>query len=95
MTRSFEELKRKIIPILKEHGVARAGVFGSFAKDVQEDGSDLDLVIEFEGEKSLLDLAALRLDLVETVGRDVDVMTYRSLHPRIKDRVFQEQVEIL
>lgn len=95
MDRSVEELRQKIVPLLKGHGVTRAGIFGSFAKGITEAGSDLDILIEFEGEKSLLDLAALRLDLEEMLERDVDVLTYGSVHPRIKERVLQEQVAIL
>jgi len=90
-----EELKRKIIPVLRRHGVVHAAIFGSFARGTPEEGSDLDMVIEFEGEKSLLDLIALRLELEELLGREIDLLTYRALHPRIRQRVLQEQVAIL
>jgi len=90
-----EELGRKITPILRRHGVVHAAIFGSFAKQVPAADSDIDVVVEFEGEMSLLDLAAVRLDLSEALGRDVDVVTYTSLHPRIRDHVLKEQVAIL
>jgi len=90
-----EELKRKIIPVLRRHGVVHAAIFGSFARGTPEEESDLDIVIEFEGEKSLLYLIALRLELEELLGREIDLLTYRALHPRIRQRVLQEQVAIL
>ncbi|MGP3668261.1 MAG: nucleotidyltransferase family protein [Candidatus Bathyarchaeota archaeon] len=57
--------------------------------------SDIDILVEFEGEKSLLDLAGLKIDLEEALGRKVDVLTYNSLHPLLRDRILQEQKAIL
>jgi hypothetical protein len=51
--------------------------------------------VEFQGRKSLLNLARLKLDLEEKLNRKVDVLTYKSLHPLLKDRILAEQVEIL
>ena len=59
------------------------------------DESDIDILVEFEGRKGLLDLAGLKLDLEDALGRPVDLLTYRSLHPMLKDRILAEQVPIL
>jgi len=93
--RLSEDLRQKIIPLLKEHGVTRAAAFGSLAKGLAYEGSDLDILVEFDGERSLLDLSALRLDLQKALGRDVDVLTYRSIHPQIREQVLRERVPIL
>lgn len=95
MMRLSEEIKEKTIPILKRHGVIHAAIFGSFAKGIAKEDSDLDILVEFEGEKSLLDLVALQLELEAVLKREVDILTYRALHPKIKERVLQEQVSIL
>ena len=55
-----EELKQEIIPVLRRHDVVHAAIFGSFAKGIAMADSDLDILVEFEGEKSLLDLVALQ-----------------------------------
>lgn len=89
----MEELKRLTIPILKRHGVRRAAFFGSIVKG--EEAHDVDLVVEFEGERTLLDLVGLKLELEEALGRKVDVLTYRGLHPAFRERVLKEQVRIL
>ncbi|HEC87084.1 MAG TPA: hypothetical protein ENI49_04370 [Thermoplasmatales archaeon] len=57
--------------------------------------SDIDLLIEFEGKKSLLDLVELKLELQESLRRDVDVLTYKSLHPLLKEKILSKQEEIL
>ncbi len=90
-----EEIKQKVQAILRQHDVIRAAIFGSFARETARDDSDLDILIEFGSDKSLLDLAALKVDLEEILGREVDVVTYRGLHPRIREWVLQEQVPIL
>lgn len=89
------EVKQKIVLILKRHQVSRAAIFGSQVTGGATENSDLDILVEFEGNKSLLDLVALKLDLEDEVNMKVDVLTYRSLHPLIKDRVLKEEVRVL
>lgn len=89
-----EEIGQRLLPVLARHGVIRAAIFGSFARGEAEAGSDLDILVELPDTKSLLDLVALKLDLEAELGREVDVLTYRALHPRIRDRVLREQVVI-
>ena len=57
--------------------------------------SDIDLLIEFEGRKSLLDLVSLKLELQELLKREVDVVTYKSIHPLIGEQILNEQEVIL
>ncbi len=84
-----------IIEVLRKHGVRRAALFGSIVRGEATEESDIDLLIEFEGRKSLLDLAGLKLDLQESLRRKVDVLTYKSLHPLLKERILSEQKVIL
>jgi hypothetical protein len=91
----LEEIKNKIISVLKSHDVTRAAIFGSFVKGEQKAGSDIDLLVEFKGEKSLLDLAGLKIALEEVLGGKVDVLTYNSLRPLLKERILKEQKVIL
>ncbi|MBU7048271.1 MAG: nucleotidyltransferase domain-containing protein [Theionarchaea archaeon] len=44
--------------------------------------SDIDLLVEFEGEKSLLDLAGLKIELEEILGKKVDVLTFKFFEKR-------------
>jgi len=81
--------------VLERYDVKRAAVFGSLVRGEQKEGSDIDILVEFEGEKSLLDLAGLKIELEEALHRKVDVLTYNSLHPLLKDRILQEQKVIL
>ncbi|MBM3128788.1 MAG: nucleotidyltransferase family protein [Chloroflexi bacterium] len=88
-------LRRSVLPILKQHDVKRAALFGSFARGEGTRHSDLDLLVEFKGSKSLLDLVALKQALEAKTRKKVDVLTYRALHPLIRERILSEQVSIL
>ena len=55
----------------------------------------IDILVEFKGEKSLLDLVGLKIELEERLGKKVDVRTYNSLHPLLKERILNEQEVIL
>ncbi len=95
MVSQIEKLKEKILEKLREHEVKRASLFGSIVREEMTDESDIDILIEFRGTKSLLDLARLKIELEEVLKRKVDVLTYNSLHPLLKDQILAEQVEIL
>lgn len=83
-----------IAPVLRRHGVRRASLFGSVVRAEQTEGSDVDLLVELEDGRSLLDLVGIKLDLEELLRRDVDVLTYDSLHPLLRDSVLREQKQI-
>lgn len=85
----------RITPILERHRVARAGVFGSYARGEASAESDLDLLVELPHGSSLLDLVAIQLELSAALGLDVDVNTYRAIHPLLRDRILAEEVRIL
>ena len=89
------EIKEKILNALKQNDVKRAALFGSVVRGELTDESDIDILVEFKGRKSLLDLVGLKLELEEMLKRKVDILTYNSLHPLLKDRILREQEVIL
>lgn len=95
MNKQMRIAREKVREILQENGISRAAFFGSIVRDELTDESDIDTLIEFEGHKSLLDLAGLKLDLEDALQRRVDLLTYRSIHPLLKERILAEQVPIL
>lgn len=94
MTLSDVNLKEKILLICKKHGVEKVALFGSIVKGKFSEDSDIDLLVNFEGRKSLFDLVRLERELEEALHRKVDIITYKSLHPLLKERILQEQVVI-
>jgi predicted nucleotidyltransferase len=95
MVQIAAEVLGEIERVMRQRGVVRAGLFGSMARGEAGPESDFDFLVEFEKGRSLLDLAGLRLDLEDTLGRPVDVATPNSLHPKLKDRILSELVPLL
>lgn len=91
----LDEIKNKIIPILKEIGVNRAAIFGSFARQEQTDKSDLDILVDLPNGLSLFDVVDLELKLEEAVSRKVDLVDYAAIKPRLKPYIMQDQIQIL
>ncbi|MBN1620838.1 nucleotidyltransferase family protein [candidate division WOR-3 bacterium] len=89
-----EQIKAKIKPVLRKHGVIRAALFGSTARNQNNDNSDIDVLVQFEEGKSLLDLIGLKFELEKTFESKIDLLTYDSVHPKLKDSIYQEQVLI-
>jgi predicted nucleotidyltransferase len=69
-------------------------VFGSVARNVADDQSDIDCLVELEAGRSLFDLGGLQYDLEQLLGHRVDVTTERGLKARIRQRVLQEAVPL-
>ena len=95
MASQIERYRNIIVEILRNHDVNKASLFGSIVRDEMTDESDVDILIEFNGTKSLLDLARLKIELEEALKCKVDVLTYKSLHPLLKDQILAEEVGIL
>ncbi len=91
---AIENLRSIIVPILKEHGVVKAGIFGSFARGEAKKGSDIDILVEFKSGKSLLDPIGLKMELEENTRKKFDVLTYNSIHPLLKSQILREEVRI-
>jgi len=93
---SFEELKKRIIPVLVKHKAVRAGLFGSFAKGAARQDSDIDILVDLGASRlSLLDFVGIKLELEDVTGRKVDLVEYSTIKPLLKERILKEEVPIL
>ena len=90
---TIEEIKKKILPVVRKYEVQKASLFGSFVRGEQREDSDIDILVEFKDRenKTLLDLVGLELELQEVLNCGVDVLTYRSIHPLLRDYILKEQ----
>ena len=91
---NIQTIKTKAIPILESQGIVKAAIFGSHATGKAKPNSDVDLLIEFSGRKSLFDLVGLKLELEDVLKKNVDLLTYRSMHPPLRDIILKEQIVI-
>lgn len=95
MKTNLNEIKTKVLPILKKAGVTRSSIFGSYVRGEEKLDSDIDLLIELPKGKSLLDLVRLERKLEEILGKKVDLVTYKSVSPLLKDYIQRDQIQFL
>jgi predicted nucleotidyltransferase len=91
----IDEIKRKILSILKRYKVKKAGIFGSVVRGEENKESDIDILVEIVGRMSLLDFVGLKLELEEALGQRVDLGEYSTIKPIIKEQILSEEVSIL
>jgi predicted nucleotidyltransferase len=77
MTR--QDINTAIINCLHPYNPERIGIFGSYARQEDNDASDIDILVSFRDTPSLLDLARIHRELSSVLGKKVDVVTESSL----------------
>lgn len=87
---NIEERREEILRIAARYGARNVRVFGSVARGEDRSDSDLDLLVEMENDRTLLDLVGLEQDLEELLARNVDVLTDDSIHPALRQRIIAE-----
>ena len=95
MEEKIKKIRDILVEVLKKYGVSKAAIFGSVARGDDTEDSDIDIIVEFVDGKSLLDLVALKLELQKMLGKEIDIITYNSIHPLLKEKILSEQVVIL
>lgn len=84
----------QILTVAAAHGAGNVRLFGSVARQKEHAESDIDFLVDMAPGRSLFDLGALLMDLEELLGRRVDVVTEKSLRPKIRRRVLREALPL-
>ncbi len=88
-----EMLRKNEDTIKKRYGVKRIGIFGSFARGEEREGSDVDILVEFDkGRKTFDNYMDLKYFLQDLFGRDVDLVTAQALKPQLKEDILHEVI---
>jgi len=90
-----ENIKQKILPVLRRYGVKRIGLFGSYVRGEMREDSDIDILVEISKNISLLDFVGIKLEIEEILGKKVDLVEYCAIKPSLRDRILREQVVLL
>ena len=83
----IENIKEKIVPLLKENKVTKAGIFGSYARGEQTKKSDIDILVEVDNEVSLLGFIDLKLKLEKALRKKIDLVEYEGIRKELKKRI--------
>ena len=90
----FEEMKKKIVKILKKNKVVRAGIFGSYARGEQDENSDIDILVE-PPRGIGFGFVGIQFELEDELKRKVDLLTYRAVHPLLKEQILNDEIKII
>lgn len=82
--------RSRILALAAARGASRVRVFGSVARGLDREGSDLDLLVDLPAGTSLLQVVGLQLDIQDVLGVKVDLCTEQELHPNLKARILAE-----
>ena len=91
----LDKIKSRAVPILKKHGVLKAGIFGSYATGKTKKNSDVDILVEIKKDISLLDFIGIQLELEKVLNKKVDLVEYQTIKSIIKERILNEEVRII
>ena len=84
--------KQEIEAIARKHGAGNVRVFGSVAREEDSPASDIDFLIDVVGKTTSWFPSGMALELQDLLGRPVDVLTERALHPVLKEKVQREAI---
>lgn len=91
----LDQIKNKAVPVLKEAGVTRSYIFGSYVRGEERRDSDIDMLVELPKGTGLFAFVNLKRKLENALKKKVDLVTYKSIHPSLKDNILRELLAIL
>ena len=90
----LQSKRSQILQIAARHGARKVRVFGSVARGTARRGSDIDFLVDMAEGRSLLDHAALIIDLERLLKRSVDVASERGLRRLVRKGVLKDAVAL-
>ena len=89
ITRELEKIKEEISTQFKSEII---GLFGSYVRGEQKEGSDLDILVRFNEGASLFDYIGLADFLEKKLQLKVDILSERAIRPELKDQILKEVI---
>ncbi|MEK6824357.1 MAG: nucleotidyltransferase family protein [Nanoarchaeota archaeon] len=91
----IESIKEKIVPLLKENKVTKAGIFGSYARGEQTEKSDVDILVEVNDSMGLIAFISLKMLIEKAIKRKVDLVEYAGIRKELKKNILNEEIPII
>jgi uncharacterized protein len=91
----FYKIEKKLKFILREKGIKKAGIFGSYARGEQKKNSDIDILVELPKKYKGYKFYELVEDISKELNKKVDILTYKGINEKIKNQILREEIKIL
>ena len=94
VSKTLSNKRDEILRIAAAHGARNLRVFGSVSRGEATEKSDIDLLISLEPGRTLLDIVAIKQDLEDLLGCNVDVVTEDAVSPYIREKILKDAVSL-
>jgi predicted nucleotidyltransferase len=94
VSQTLSNKRDEILRIAGAHGARNLRLFGSISRGEANEKSDIDLLINLEPGRTLLDIIAIKQDLEDLLGCDVDVVTEDAVNPYIREQILKDAVSL-
>lgn len=74
----------------QKNDIGFLGIFGSFSRGEEKTDSDIDILVDFNDQKSLMEIGGIQYDLQTKLGRPVDLVTRKNIKPEIKKYILKD-----
>ena len=92
MDTALRRLKEALPALRRDHQVASIGFFGSFARGEHQEGSDMDMLVEFTDTITMFQFLRLEDALSDLLGVKVDLVTPDAVRPAIKQSIMRDVI---
>lgn len=92
--RAIELLAKSKPELQARFGVSRLALFGSTARNTAASGSDVDVLVAFEGPATSKRFFGVQFYLEDLLGCPVDLVTEKALRPELRPYIEQEQIHV-
>ena len=82
-------------PEISKFGISQIGLFGSYARNEQNEKSDIDILYDFKSTYSLFDLITLEENLYEQLHKKVDLVSLKNIKPYFKKYIVDDLIYLL
>ncbi len=94
-TLKIDDIKKILSPLLRNNGVDKADIFGSYARGEQTDDSDVDLLVRINKDFGLIEIIKLKRALEETINKKIDLVECDTIRPELKEKILGDEIPIL
>ena len=85
---------KKLQNICKANGISYLGLFGSYAIGEERENSDVDLLVDFNSTKSLLEKGKVLVELQDLFKREVDLVSRKNIKPTLEPYINNQLITL-
>ena len=96
LDKKIQDIQKKTAPIFEKYQIKKAGLFGSVVRNEDKKDSDVDILVEFmpNTKISLFDFVGIQQELEDCLGREVDLVQYKTIKPALREYILPNEIKI-